>query len=33
VTLAAAALVPMLPVLAIEVPLKDLLAKIAGALL
>jgi hypothetical protein len=33
VTLAAAALVPMLPVLAIEVPLKDLLGKIAGALL
>lgn len=33
VTLAAAALVPMIPVLMIEIPLKDLLAKIAGALL
>ena len=33
VTLAAAALIPMLPVFTIEVPLKDLLAKIAGALL
>jgi hypothetical protein len=33
IALAAAALVPMIPVFLIEIPVKDLLAKIAGALL